>query len=180
MERINLKESFAFYAAYHRHPVNQLIHIITIPIIVLTILVWLSYGTIYQFEISQDSQSLNNLFSLNVGIIVIAMYLALYNVLKPFVGLLMSPFIMILYLLANIIRFEVPYAWAICIGFNILALILQFLGHSVWEKRKPNLMESLLQAFLMDPLFIFLGILFKLGFYKDFKDEIEQMQENFI
>jgi len=173
-----LKDSFAFYSAYHRNSINQLIHIITIPFIVLTILVWLSYATIYKFHF--DETLLSDIFSINVGLIVVVVYLVFYIILDIVAGVLYIPFILIIYLLANVIRFTVPYAWLVAIIVHIVAWIFQFAGHGIWEKRKPALLDSLLQAFLMAPFFIFLEVLFKLGFKKEFKEEISELERNFL
>lgn len=176
---INIKEkfteSFAFYAAYHQHPVNQLMHIITIPIIVFTILTWLAYGSFYEPDLTgQSTDMINRLLSVNFGIVLIAFYVMVYVVLDVLGGLLFLPCVLILYGGANLFRYYVPYAWAISIALHIIAWIFQFAGHGIWEKRKPALFDSLIQAFLMAPFFIFMELLFRCGYKQEFQEEISR------
>jgi 2-hydroxy fatty acid dioxygenase len=170
--------SFAFYAAYHQHPVNQAIHITTIPFIMFTILVWLAYWSPYQIPTHYEVTT--NLLSLNLGLVLILIYNTIYIVLDVFAGILYIPFVLILYGGANLFRHYVPYAWAIAIAVHIVAWIIQFLGHGVWEKRKPALFDSLIQAFLMAPFFIFMEILFKCGYNKDLQEDISYYKQQHL
>jgi len=52
------------------------------------------------------------------------------------------------------------------VAFFILNWILQFIGHGVFEKRAPALLDNLLQVFVA-PDFIVIEILFVLGFRKE-------------
>ena len=167
--------SFEFYAAYHQNPINQIVHMITIPLIMFTILAWLAYWTPYQIQTSNEI--VTNLLSFNIGLILIAIYATIYIVLNIIGGLLYVPVLLVLYGSANLVRFYVPYAWLICIGIHIIAWVFQFMGHGIWEKRKPALFDSLIQAFVMAPFFVFMELLFKCGYNKDLQDKINyQMQ----
>ena len=50
---------------------------------------------------------------------------------------------------------------------------MQFIGHGKFEGRKPALLDNLVQAFFLAPLFVWYEVLFKLGFYKNLKKEID-------
>lgn len=50
---------------------------------------------------------------------------------------------------------------------------MQFVGHGKLEGRKPALLDNLVQAFFLAPLFVWYEVLFKLGFYKNFKKEVD-------
>jgi uncharacterized membrane protein YGL010W len=165
-------ESFAFYAAYHQHPVNQIIHIITIPVIMFTILVIASYINFYNFEIVRY-EIINAMLNVNAGLILITFYTIMYIMLDVLGGILFFPCVMILYILSNVFRYlVVGDAWIISIMIHIVAWIIQFAGHVIWEKRKPALFDSIIQAFLMAPFFIFMEILFMCGYKKKFQEEI--------
>jgi uncharacterized membrane protein YGL010W len=171
-------DSFAFYAAYHQHPVNQIIHITTIPFIMFTILVWFAYWS--PIQISTSYEVTTNLLSLNLGLVLITIMNTIYIVLDIVGGLLYIPFALLLYGGANLTRYYVPHAWDIAIGVHILAWIIQFAGHGVWEKRKPALFDSLVQAFLMAPFFIFMEILFRCGYNRELQGEIEQRKNRYM
>jgi uncharacterized membrane protein YGL010W len=54
--------------------------------------------------------------------------------------------------------------WQLALVVNIVSYITQFVGHGVFERRKPALFDSLDQAFITAPLFVLLEILFPLGY----------------
>jgi uncharacterized membrane protein YGL010W len=43
MGKFNLKDQLGFYASYHAHPLNVLIHVICVPLILWTAVVWATY-----------------------------------------------------------------------------------------------------------------------------------------
>lgn len=62
---------------------------------------------------------------------------------------------------------------SIAIGVHVISWILQFVGHGKYEGRKPALLDNLVQALFLAPLFVWYEILFKLGFYKQLKKDVE-------
>ena len=62
--------------------------------------------------------------------------------------------------------------WKIALGIHIMAWVLQFIGHGVFEGRAPALLDSLDQAFLTAPLFVFLEVMFFFGYRKQFYAEM--------
>ena len=46
-------------------------------------------------------------------------------------------------------------------------------GHYVFEKRKPALVDSFLEAMLAAPLFVWLEVIFALGFKQDMRTHVE-------
>lgn len=55
---------------------------------------------------------------------------------------------------------------ALLISFLIQAVAwsAQFFGHFFFERRAPALLDNIFQAFLLAPLFIFMELLFVLGY----------------
>jgi len=168
-----LKTSFAFYAAYHRNKVNKIIHIITIPLISWTILIFLNYLPSYQ------NADFGSTFAITFAIFPVIVYLSIYILLDWRAGLLITPYIVAQYFLANIYRFNVPEAWISALIIFVLAWILQFMGHGIWEGRKPALLDSLSQAFIMAPLFVFMEMLFMCGWRKQFQREIDALSRQY-
>ncbi len=62
---------------------------------------------------------------------------------------------------------------AIAIGVHIISWILQFVGHGKYEGRKPALLDNLVQALFLAPLFVWYEFLFKMGFYQGLKKEVD-------
>lgn len=58
-----------------------------------------------------------------------------------------------------------------------MSWILQFVGHGKYEGRKPALLDNLVQALFLAPLFVWYEVLFKMGFYGKLKNEVEESIE---
>ena len=61
------------------------------------------------------------------------------------------------------------------LGIHILSWVMQFLGHGVFEGRKPALIDNLLQSVVMAPLFVWLHVLFFFGYSKPLQDDIHSL-----
>jgi uncharacterized membrane protein YGL010W len=65
-----------------------------------------------------------------------------------------------------------PHANKIAIAVKAASWIAQFIGHGVFEKRAPALLDNLLQAFVLAPFFVFLEGLFKLGYRPELQKRV--------
>jgi uncharacterized membrane protein YGL010W len=52
----------------------------------------------------------------------------------------------------------------VAIAVHVVSWIAQFVGHGVFEGRKPALLDNLMQAIFLAPLFVWLEFLFLLGY----------------
>ena len=57
---------------------------------------------------------------------------------------------------------------------HIFAWVVQFIGHGVFEGRAPALLDNLVQAVFLAPLFVWLEILFKLGYRPELKARVDK------
>lgn len=71
-------------------------------------------------------------------------------------------------------RFSKTKVNSIAVTVHVIGWILQFIGHGKYEGRKPALLDNLVQALFLAPLFVWYETLFKLGFYKQLKTEVEE------
>lgn len=55
-----------------------------------------------------------------------------------------------------------------------MSWLAQFIGHGVFEKRAPALLDNLVQAFLLAPLFVWMEILFFFGYRPELKERFEK------
>lgn len=113
---------------------------------------------------------------LNLGTLAAATYSSLYLLLSPnLAGVSITPLILGAASLAN--RLTSSYnrtkVNSIALGVHVASWILQFVGHGKYEGRKPALLDNLVQALFLAPLFVWYEILFKLGFYQGLKKEVE-------
>jgi len=58
------------------------------------------------------------------------------------------------------------------LAVHIVAWVIQFIGHGVFEKRAPALLDSLDQALLTAPLFVLMEVAFFLGYRQEFHRKI--------
>lgn len=113
---------------------------------------------------------------LNIGTILSISYCALYILLEPVAGSALS-----ILLLAGTaygkyltsVHGMTANFWAVC-GF-VAAWIAQFLGHGLFEGRAPALLDNIFQALFLAPLFVWLELLFALGYRPELKSRVEKM-----
>lgn len=61
----------------------------------------------------------------------------------------------------------------IAVAVHVVSWIAQFIGHGKYEGRKPALLDNLVQALFLAPLFVWYEVLFKMGFYRGLQREVE-------
>lgn len=70
---------------------------------------------------------------------------------------------------------QVADAWKWGAGLHVLGWVMQIVpGHIVFEKRRAALLDGFIEAFLTAPLFVWLDLLFTLGYRPELKAEIDQ------
>jgi uncharacterized membrane protein YGL010W len=126
------------YSDSHRHPTNELIHVVCVPVIVFTLL--------------------GILWSIHPALAVVACGAALvyyFRLSPPFaLGMLLMSAVM-LAVLALMPAFTVL---PLSIAIFVVAWIGQFIGHKI-EGRKPSFFDDL-RFLLIGPLFV-LGLLYR-------------------
>jgi len=113
---------------------------------------------------------------LNLGTLAAATYSSLYLLLSPnLAGVTVTPIVMSFAALSNRLmqRYNKTKVNSIAIGVHVVSWILQFIGHGKFEGRKPALLDNLVQALFLAPLFVWYEALFKLGLYKDLRRQVE-------
>lgn len=161
---MNLETPMGMYTAYHRHPVNRAIHYVMVPAIVWTLMVWTDLVPLF----TAGGTTITLAFFLVGGIIL--WYLAL-----DFVFGLVSAALFTMLLVSAITLNETVGAGtsaAIAGGVFVGSWVFQFLGHGVWEKRRPALVDNGFQIFIA-PMFLVAETFFAAGFRKDLEERVE-------
>jgi uncharacterized membrane protein YGL010W len=65
-------------------------------------------------------------------------------------------------------------------GIHIVSWLAQFVGHGAFEGRAPALLDNLVQAFLLAPLFVWMEVLFFFGYRPELKARYDQSVEKEI
>ncbi|EPY52743.1 DUF962 family protein [Schizosaccharomyces cryophilus OY26] len=142
--------SYRFYAAYHSNLVNVRIHQVCIPLLLCSALTLLS-----NFNVTL----VNSPFHVNLAVLVGIIYQGFYLSVDFVDGLLYAP---VLYIFSISLPKLLFRNWSqstvntTAILLHIVSWILQFIGHGVFEKKRPALLDNLFQSIFFAPLFAFL------------------------
>ncbi|KAG0307250.1 hypothetical protein BGZ98_000699 [Dissophora globulifera] len=173
----DLKYQLTQYASHHNNPVNIGIHLTCIPLILWSALVFASKtGPLLQAPAS--AKFLTGLFQSfppNAGILAMFAYCLYYIKLDKVAGLLTMPLFMGLAKHATAFNNTRADATKIATLVQIVAWGAQFIGHGVYEKRAPKLVDNLLQALVLAPYFVVYEVLFTLGYRPKLKAELYKL-----
>ncbi|GIZ40562.1 hypothetical protein CKM354_000389600 [Cercospora kikuchii] len=171
---LNLEKQLLFYGSYHHDPVNVGIHIVFVPILLLT---GFLFGTNTPALPFPDWLTIPNLPP-NLGTIACLMYLSLYILMEPVAGAMLAPLLLAGTAYANHLTSTYGMqANYIAIGVHIASWLVQFVGHGVFEGRAPALLDNLVQAIFLAPFFVWLEILFAFGYRPELKSRLDSAIE---
>ncbi|KAE8913190.1 hypothetical protein PF005_g10186 [Phytophthora fragariae] len=172
-DRFDLEKQVTFYLSYHDNKVNQYIHLACIwPIFVSGLMILAHTQPLAETPAALASLPYGNYAVLNYSAVMAAVYMLWYVALDVYAGSLGAAIISVCFLGANYFVAEGAKALGVhsmhaALAIHATAWILQFIGHGVFERRKPALFDSLDQALITAPMFVLLEILFPLGYRPD-------------
>jgi len=164
----NLRDFFVSYGSYHHNKVNKIIHFIFIPQIVFSLLCMAKHWSSTRFHFMGQELDYTFFFLLAV--------LLAYIKIDFISGVISSVVYLGLYYLSNIIWLQYKLAGQVDQHFKIFLIqhivswLVQFIGHGVFEKRSPALLDNILLT-LVAPDFVILEFLFMFGYKKDVQEE---------
>ncbi|KAL3465290.1 hypothetical protein BJX64DRAFT_252816 [Aspergillus heterothallicus] len=175
---LNLEKQLLFYGAYHNNPVNVAIHITCVPILFFTGIAMASNSPAL-FQLPEVLQFEN--LPANIGTIAAFMYATFYILLEPVAGAIAAPLIVGAAALGNYLLASygvtANYWFA---GIHVVSWILQFIGHGAFEGRAPALLDNLVQALVLAPLFVWMEVLFFFGYRPELKARYDASVEKEI
>ncbi|KAK9696065.1 hypothetical protein K7432_012659 [Basidiobolus ranarum] len=165
MSFLNFENQFTFYGQYHSNKINILCHVICVPLIYWSALVFvMNIGVVTSTEI------LGNVY---VPALVSLAYSLFYIYLEPVAGLLYAPILGGMAYHATHFFLTHTQANKTAIFIHVFAWICQFYTHAFHEKRAPALLDNIAQALLFAPFFVFFEIIFQLGYRPSFKRRLQ-------
>jgi len=168
---LNLEKQLVFYGQYHHNPVNVAIHITCVPILLLTGFLLATNSPVLPFP---SWLTLPNLEP-NLGTIACLGYSIGYVLMEPVAGALLLPFLLAGTAYSNYLTSTYGMkANHIAIAVHIVSWIAQFIGHGKFEGRAPALLDNLVQALFLAPLFVWLEVLFYFGYRPELKARLDQ------
>jgi len=169
----SLRQQLAFYGAYHSNPTNVWIHIICVPFIL-----WSAYVLGAQLPAIPGVPAVHVelgpylTFDLNYPALWAIATELYYFVITPLVTLTHLPIAAATLLTANWFAHQ-PGSVNIAAVVHVVCWLAQFYGHGVHEGRAPALLDNLLGAFVLAPLFVHYEVLFMLGLFKQTKKNLQ-------
>ncbi len=165
----SLSDQMSVYAAYHRNPTNRFIHYIFVPAIVWTLMVAL------------DLVPLANIAGIDVTLAfpVVGALLLWYLALDLALGIASVAVFTVLLVTAiqmNVALASPRMSLLIASGLFVASWVFQFIGHGVWEKRRPALVDNAFQV-LVAPMFLVSEVAFSLGMKKALEAEVDEKMQ---
>eukprot|EP00262_Sarcandra_glabra_P020626 TRINITY_DN8327_c0_g2_i1.p1 TRINITY_DN8327_c0_g2~~TRINITY_DN8327_c0_g2_i1.p1 ORF type:complete len:201 (+),score=28.69 TRINITY_DN8327_c0_g2_i1:88-690(+) len=164
MGLFDLEKHFAFYGAYHSNPINIFIHVLFVWPILYTSLVLLYFTpTLFHFPHQIGCFPFENSYSLvlNFGFLFTCIYALFYVSLDKKAGSLAALLCFLCWVSSSSLAHRLGFslAWKVVLAAQLFCWTGQFVGHGVFEKRAPALLDNLSQALLMAPFFVLLEVL---------------------
>jgi uncharacterized membrane protein YGL010W len=153
---LTLKQQMQSYGAYHSDPRNKLTHFFGVPLVTISLFLFLSWFRFVHPEVLPITAA--TLFYLGVMIY--------YLRLDWVIALIQLPFTLTLLWLADwVARRSMGLSFSIFLGTFVIGWIIQLVGHAM-EGRRPALADNILQVFNA-PLFLTVEGLAMAGFRRD-------------
>jgi uncharacterized membrane protein YGL010W len=143
------KSPLEFYNQYHQNFWNKIIHMIFIPMIVLSFRIFLD-----QFWIRTPIQypGLEKNFNFQIGRMVSNIYVIYYFTYGLYPGIIMLAYFTWIESAYYYINDNIPRKYLLASCMFVFAWTMQFIGHEI-EGNKPAMFDSISQAFTAAPLF---------------------------
>ena len=142
------------YARDHQHPVNQMLHIVCVPLIVLSLL-----ALLWSIPVPRSLADVSPW--LNWGTLVVVAALAYYLALSRTLCVGMAPLLLVACMITAWMSGLAVPLWIIGLSVFVAAWIGQFVGHMV-EGRRPAFFRDI-QFLMIGPLWILAKAYRRLG-----------------
>jgi len=161
-----LRRQLTDYVEYHRDPVNCALHVVGIVILFLGAILPLSLWPITLFGVQ-----------LNLGVLLAAPVLIYWILLDVPIGLAIAAAAALLLFTGATIasHASVTVVWTITVVMIVIGVAMQIIGHQVFERRQPALMDNPTHL-LLGPVFVMAKLFISLGFRDDLAAVIQQNQ----
>ncbi|CCK70101.1 2-hydroxy-palmitic acid dioxygenase MPO1 KNAG_0D03550 [Huiozyma naganishii CBS 8797] len=154
---LNLRSQLRFYKYYHYNTTNVLIHSVFVPTILFS-----SLSILHGVPLP-GGWSLSHLVSLLFSAFYILLYLPSGLVAAAILALFNA---------------SIDNRWVDLSGGRdwvlfSLGWIMQFIGHGAFEKKRPAVLDNLVQSLVTAPYFILFELFFLLGFMPTLKRQLD-------
>ncbi|KAL2269781.1 hypothetical protein VTJ83DRAFT_1965 [Remersonia thermophila] len=175
---LDLEKQLTFYGAYHHNKVNVVIHMVCVPLILFSFFELLTnFGPFFTLPSWLQIPYLTP----NAGTFAAMTWGGLYLLLEPVAGGILCLICFGAAAATNYLRLQdVDGTNKIALIVHVVCWIAQFVGHGKFEGRAPALLDNLFQAIFLAPLFVWLELLFLLGYRPELKKRVDAAVEKEI
>ena len=161
-----LRRQLTDYVEYHRDPMNCALHVVGIVILFLGAILPLSLWPVTVFGVQ-----------LNMGVLLAAPVLIYWILLDAGIGLAIAAAAALLLFTGATIasHASVTVVWTITVVLIVIGVAMQIIGHQVFERRMPALVDNPTHL-LLGPVFVMAKLFISLGFRDDLAAVIQQNQ----
>jgi uncharacterized membrane protein YGL010W len=156
------RRQLADYVEYHRDPWNCTMHVFGIVFLFLAAVLPLSGWSVHAFGAQ-----------ISVAIIMVLPVLIYWLLLDATIGIGIAGAAVLLLSAADMIEHDASVVgmWSIAAVLIVAGVTLQVVGHRVFERRAPALMDNPAHL-LLGPMFVMAKLFIALGFRQDLADVI--------
>jgi uncharacterized membrane protein YGL010W len=167
-----LEDSLTFYASYHHNLLNKIIHILCVwPIL------WTAQVFFFYLNVPESLQSFfpkgvdaNWSLLLSLGYALFYFFIEQPGIAGPIASaLVMGGY----YFTKDLYHQDPESLWKTALAIHVICWVAQIGAHKVFEKRSPALLDNILGAFVMAPLFVVLEVMFMLGYKPEVNKAVE-------
>jgi 2-hydroxy fatty acid dioxygenase len=143
------------YGAYHATPGNRVVHLVFVPL-----LLWSAFVALAVIKPV-------------ASFLLWTAYAALYVCLEPASGIAAAGVYLAVLLHAQSYSQSAENPLSCSVAVHVASWWAQIVvGHGIFEKRKPALLDSLLPSLALAPLFVLLEVAFAFGYRRDLAERV--------
>lgn len=170
-EVFDMEKKFAFHRTYHSSSINVLIHaIIAWPIFFNYMVLACFTPVLGVLPFPPGTLPFQEYMVLNLAFVIAVVNAFIYIMLDKKAGTLAAVLCLLCWVGSNVLAETLGFslAWKVVLVSQVVCWTAQFIGHGVFEKRSPALLDNLIQAFMMAPFFVLLEVLQKFCGYEPY------------
>ncbi|KAH0452511.1 hypothetical protein IEQ34_019810 [Dendrobium chrysotoxum] len=153
---LDLENHFSIYRAYHRNPMNIIIHNIFVwPIFFNSLILFYFTPPLFQLPFFGG-------LHINFAFLAVLFYSLFCIALDSKAGSLAALLCLLCWFGSQLLAASLGFslAWKVVLASLLLSWMGQSIGHGVFEKQAPALLDNISLAFLMAPFFVLLEVFF--------------------
>jgi len=188
MGLFDLEGALGFYGSYHNNRINQLIHVIFVPVIVWSAMVIFDYISVdsvlgyHVFPFGEKASAIhpfiayiNDRLVLGGGTALCLGLSVYYLKLTTFPALTYDCFLFAMAVSAGHFFQHVNGAWTYALAAHVFAWYMQIHpGHAIFEKRAAALTDNFFGGLALGPLFAWYEVLFTLGWNPELRKRLQK------